>query len=329
MFGALLLLAAITLINLRGIAESVKLNVGFTLVEIGGLLLIVVIAVVALGQGDADAGRAFEFKEGSSVFAAMLAGAALAFYALVGFEDSVNVAEETKDPTRVYPKALFGGLAIAGVLYFLVTVGASAVVPTDDLANSSGPLLEVVKQGALGIPEKVFSAIGLLLTRSDPSRRPCGGQRTGAEQVFGGGVAERGCGDAGGPRSAHGAARPREWAGDRQVARAAQRAARQDELAESGRADGEGECAAGHLQASRPGEAVDGVRAGGVHDLHTSSEVGDADVVARRGEGVAAPVDQRAPSGGAGAAVPLDGSRAAFIRMSGRSQRESREQASR
>ena len=41
MFGALLLLAAITLVNLRGIAESVKLNVGFTLVEIGGLLLIV------------------------------------------------------------------------------------------------------------------------------------------------------------------------------------------------------------------------------------------------------------------------------------------------
>ena len=100
MFGALLLLAAITLVNLRGIAESVKLNVGFTLVEIGGLLLIVLIAVVALFQGDADAGRAFEFKEGSSVFAAMLAGAALAFYALVGFEDSVNVAEETKDPVR-------------------------------------------------------------------------------------------------------------------------------------------------------------------------------------------------------------------------------------
>lgn len=160
--GALLLVAAITLVNLRGISESVKLNVGFTIVEIGGLLLIVTIAVVAIAQGDAEPGRAFEFKEGSSVFAAMLAGAALAFYALVGFEDSVNVAEETRDPSRVYPKILFGGLAIAGVLYFLVTVGASAVVPTGDLTASSGPLLEVVKQGPLGIPEKLFSAIGLL-----------------------------------------------------------------------------------------------------------------------------------------------------------------------
>ena len=96
------------------------------------------------------------------MLAAALAGAALAFYALVGFEDSVNVAEEAKDPVRTYPSVLFAGLAIAGVLYFLVTVGASAVVPTDDLASSSGPLLEVVKQGPLGIPEKVFSAIGLL-----------------------------------------------------------------------------------------------------------------------------------------------------------------------
>ncbi len=160
--GALLLLAAITIVNLRGIAESVKLNVGFTIVEIGGLLLIVLIAAVALFQGDADTGRAFEFKDGSSVFAAMLAGAALAFYALIGFEDSVNVAEETTEPRRIYPRALFGGLAIAGVLYFLVTFGASIVVPTNDLASSSGPLLEVVKQGPLGIPEKVFSAIGLL-----------------------------------------------------------------------------------------------------------------------------------------------------------------------
>ncbi len=161
-FGALLLLAVITIVNLRGIAESVKLNVGFTIVEIGGLLLIVTIAVVALLQGDADTGRAFEFKEGSSIFAAALAGAALAFYALIGFEDSVNVAEEAQEPVKTYPKVLFMGLGIAGVIYFLVTIGASIVVPTDDLAASDGPLLEVVKQGPLGIPEKVFSAIGLL-----------------------------------------------------------------------------------------------------------------------------------------------------------------------
>jgi APA family basic amino acid/polyamine antiporter len=160
--GALALLALITLINLRGIAESVKLNVGFTLVEVVGLLLIVLIAVVAIFQGDAEPSRAFEFKDGTSVIAATLAGATLAFYALIGFEDSVNVAEETQNPSRIYPRVLFAGLGIAGVIYFLVTVGAVSVVPVGDLADSSGPLLEVVKQGPLNIPEKVFSAIGLL-----------------------------------------------------------------------------------------------------------------------------------------------------------------------
>ncbi len=74
----------------------------------------------------------------------------------------MNISEEVKDPTRVYPKVIFGGLAIAGVIYLLVTIGASAVVPTSDLTNSSGPLLEVVKQGPLGIDTKIFSAIGLL-----------------------------------------------------------------------------------------------------------------------------------------------------------------------
>lgn len=156
------LLILIALVNFRGISESVRINVGFTIVEIGGLLLIIVICAVALFQGDVDTGRPFEFKEGSSVLGASLAGAALAFYALIGFEDSVNVAEEAQDPVRNYPKALFAGLAIAGVIYLLVTIGASMVVPTGQLASSDGPLLEVVNQGPLGIPEKLFSVIGLL-----------------------------------------------------------------------------------------------------------------------------------------------------------------------
>ena len=160
---ALALLALITAVNLRGINESVKINVGFTLVEMSGLLLIVVVAAVAIAGGDAEPSRAFEFKEGGgSTLGLALAGAAIAFYALIGFEDSVNVAEETRDPARTYPKALFGALAIAGAIYLLVTIGASMVVPAGDLAGSDAALLEVIRQGPLGIPEKLFSAIGLL-----------------------------------------------------------------------------------------------------------------------------------------------------------------------
>ena len=157
--AAILVVAAI---NLRGISESVKVNVVLTLVEVAGLALIVLIGAVALGQGDADFGRNFEFKEGESVFLAIIGGASLAFYALIGFEDSVNVAEEARDPSRAFPRALFGGLLIAGVIYLLVTLTASMVVETGELSESSGPLLEVVRQGPLGISTKLFSFIALL-----------------------------------------------------------------------------------------------------------------------------------------------------------------------
>ena len=91
----------------------------------------------------------------------MISGASLAFYALIGFEDSVNVAEETHDAPATFPRTLFLGLGIAGATYLLVTMITSMAVPTDMLAASDGPLLEVVQQGPLAMNTKVFSAIAL------------------------------------------------------------------------------------------------------------------------------------------------------------------------
>ncbi len=159
---ALVFIVVVAAINLRGIAESVRINVALTVIEVAGLALIVLIGIVALGQGDADFGRNFEFKEGESVFLAIVGGASLAFYALIGFEDSVNVAEETRDPAKAFPRALFVGLAVAGVIYLLVTMTASMVVSVGDLGGSDGPLLEVVRQGPLDFPIKLFSLIALL-----------------------------------------------------------------------------------------------------------------------------------------------------------------------
>jgi len=159
--AALAFIVLVAAINFRGISESVKVNVVLTTIEVLGLVLIVVIAAAALADGEGDAGRAFDFKEGESVVGAMVGGAALAFYALIGFEDSVNVAEETERPERDYPRALFAGLLIAGVIYLAVSLLASMVVPTDDLAGSSGPLLEVVQLGPLSVSTKIFAAIAL------------------------------------------------------------------------------------------------------------------------------------------------------------------------
>jgi amino acid transporter len=160
--AALVFMLLITAINFYGISESVRINVVLTIVEITGLALIIIIGIAALGTGTGDPGRAFEFREGTSVLTAILAGTVLAFYALIGFDDSVNVAEETQHPSRNYPRAIFGALLLAGVIYLLVTFTASMVVPTGVLAESSGPLLEVVDAGPIAIPTQLFAAIALL-----------------------------------------------------------------------------------------------------------------------------------------------------------------------
>jgi basic amino acid/polyamine antiporter, APA family len=67
-----------------------------------------------------------------------------------------------QDVRRVYPRALFGALLVAGVVYVLVGLAASVVLPTGNLAGSSSPLLEVVRASDAGIPDSVFSAIALV-----------------------------------------------------------------------------------------------------------------------------------------------------------------------
>ena len=158
---ALLFILVVAFVNFYGIRESVTLNAIFTCIELGGLLLIVLIGVVALVSGTGEPSRAFEFREGVSVPLAVLSGAALSFYALIGFEDSVNVAEEVQNPHRSFPRALFGGILLAGIIYLLVTFTAAMVVPVERLAGSSGPLLEVVEASPFGVPTWLFALIAL------------------------------------------------------------------------------------------------------------------------------------------------------------------------
>lgn len=154
---AAVVLVALALLNIRGIKESLRANVVATVIEVGGLVLIIVLGVWLILRGDGDLGRLGEISATSGV----LGGAVLAYYSFLGFETSVNLSEETKDPRRSYPRALFGALGVAGVIYLLIGVTASAVVPTEDLAASSGPLLEVVRVAG-GVPEWLFSLVALV-----------------------------------------------------------------------------------------------------------------------------------------------------------------------
>jgi amino acid transporter len=68
---------------------------------------------------------------------------------MTGFENTANVAEETIDPHKAFPRSLIGGMIVAGLVYVLVSMAAALTVPTDQLAGSEVALLEVVRQGIL------------------------------------------------------------------------------------------------------------------------------------------------------------------------------------
>ena len=160
--AALVFLLVVALVNARGIKESVRANVVMTVIEVSGLLLVVVIGAIVLGRGDGDAGRVTQFPDGVSAGSAVLAAALLAYYSFVGFETSANIAEEVRDVRRVYPRALFGSLLTAGVVYVLVGLAAAVVLPADELSGSSGPLLAVVQASGIGVPDQLFSLIALI-----------------------------------------------------------------------------------------------------------------------------------------------------------------------
>jgi APA family basic amino acid/polyamine antiporter len=87
----------LALINFRGVGESMKANVLLTCIELSGLLIIIGAGMWAIGQGQGDASRLVEVDTSNSgVLLSITAATSLAFFAMVGFEDSVNMAEETR-----------------------------------------------------------------------------------------------------------------------------------------------------------------------------------------------------------------------------------------
>lgn len=142
-----------------GIAESVMAASAITLVEIGGLLLVLAVA----GGSFADLPvrlpeliPPFEVP----VWQGILLGAFLAFYAFIGFEDMVNVAEEVKNPTRNLPLAILLVMGISTALYLLVALVAVLALPPAELAASHAPLA-LIYERATGSPPVLISLVSL------------------------------------------------------------------------------------------------------------------------------------------------------------------------
>ena len=159
-----LVVVAMTFIAGWGVRESVSFAAVMTVIEIGGLLLLIgggFLGSGALVEATSTAPQS-DIPSGSIAFGIMSAGV-IAFFAFVGFEDLVNMAEETHDPVRTLPRAIFWTLAISTGLYLMVTLVAVLNVPVGELATSEAPL-SLVFERTTGVSPVLISAIAIIAT---------------------------------------------------------------------------------------------------------------------------------------------------------------------
>lgn len=156
----LALFSGLTFVNFRGMKESSALNIVCTTLEVSGLIIVILVSIAFLSGGGTAAPTVSSAVTPSAIgWTAVVQGAALAFYAFIGFEDIVNVAEEVKNPERNVPLAILLALGIAGVIYILVAWLAVQVFDPAALAASKAPLLDVVRRAQPNFPSVIFTII--------------------------------------------------------------------------------------------------------------------------------------------------------------------------
>lgn len=141
------LLIAIGALAMKGISESAKTAAVFTGLEVLGLVLVIWFGRSAFTTMDVGGLLRVDPAVGIS---GVFAGAFLAFYAYIGFEDMVNVAEEAKNPSRTMPLAILLSLLLSAVVYLLVVAVSTTLVAPADLAASNAPLALVIERSGSG-----------------------------------------------------------------------------------------------------------------------------------------------------------------------------------
>jgi len=152
---ALGLLVAVCVVAMIGVKQSARLTVGLSAVQVGGLLLVVAIGLPHVGDVD--------LRTGPGV-GGVLTAAALVFFAFIGFDEVITLAEETRDPTRTVPRALLLALGLSTALYVAVAVAAVSVLGAGALAASPRPLADVMAHVLGGRGATVVAAIAVMTT---------------------------------------------------------------------------------------------------------------------------------------------------------------------
>jgi basic amino acid/polyamine antiporter, APA family len=158
LIGSIGVLIALFLVNTMGIKTSSVVNVFFTIIEASGLVLVIYCAIPYLGKVD--------YSQSTGGINGIMTGASLSFFAYLGFEKLVKLAEETVNPEKTIPKALFisGGIVI--VVYTAVALCAVSVLTPYELGNSSRPLADIVEKN-LGRTGAITIAVIALFATSN------------------------------------------------------------------------------------------------------------------------------------------------------------------
>jgi len=142
-----------------GIKESVTIAVIITVIEIGGLLLVIAVSVGGL-EMDSPRWNDLLPSLDTSSFGSIFAGSLLAFYAFIGFEDMVDVAEETIHVKRNLPLAIMLTLGITTLLYMTIMITAVMTISPEVLATSEAPLA-LIYEHHTGKEPVIISFIGM------------------------------------------------------------------------------------------------------------------------------------------------------------------------
>ncbi len=137
-----IILSILVLIAIWGVAESVRTAAFLTLLEIIGLLIIITLGYEHLDKIPEITSTLPSITSGE-IWPGIVMGAFLAFYAFLGFEDMVNLSEETKNPEKNMPRAIIFALLIATIFYALVAISAMLIMTPEQLSVSEAPLADV------------------------------------------------------------------------------------------------------------------------------------------------------------------------------------------
>ncbi len=148
----------IGLIAFWGITESAIVSAIITLIEIAGLIFVMTVCSEKVVEFNNWGAMIPEFS--LTHLSGILSGSFIAFYAFIGFEDMVNVAEEVKNPHKTMPYAILTVMLIVTMVYLLVSVSVVAAVPAAQLAASKAPFALVFKQE--GYSTHLISTISLI-----------------------------------------------------------------------------------------------------------------------------------------------------------------------